>query len=285
MRSGWFQVAFERELSRDVTALEIEKPLIAVRTASAIRVFAAVCPHRGAHLGHGGRLDQDAIETLPDAAYDLVQRFEHTGAAVHLFDLTMDHGIPTVLSVLRGRHADSPALVFAAAAALDPVAATRSALEELAHTQRYSQQIKSAMERLVIDPGFACVVDQVDHLNLYVDHANAGLAEPMFAASRRIAFDEIANLETGDAQADLRVLAARVAAVGHRVLVADLTSPDVRSLGLCVARAVIPGFHPLFMGHRMRALGGARLWQVPRTLGYRGIDPERGDNPAPHPYP
>ncbi|HEX3763071.1 MAG TPA: Rieske 2Fe-2S domain-containing protein [Kofleriaceae bacterium] len=61
MRSGWFQVAFERELSHDVTTLEIEKPLIAVRTGRELRVFDAVCPHRGAHLGHGGRVDRDAI--------------------------------------------------------------------------------------------------------------------------------------------------------------------------------------------------------------------------------
>lgn len=60
MRSGWFQVAFERELSHDVTALEVEKPLIAVRTGGEIRVFDAVCPHRGAHLGHGGRVDPAA---------------------------------------------------------------------------------------------------------------------------------------------------------------------------------------------------------------------------------
>jgi 3-ketosteroid 9alpha-monooxygenase subunit A len=61
MRSGWFQVAFERELPLGVTALEVEKPLIAVRTERGIRVLDAVCPHRGAHLGHGGRIDGDAV--------------------------------------------------------------------------------------------------------------------------------------------------------------------------------------------------------------------------------
>lgn len=228
---------------------------------------------------------QIQIETLPDAAYDLVRRFEHTGAAVTLFDLTMDHGIPTILSVLRGDHPEAPALVFAAATSLDPRIATRNALEELAHTLRYSQQIKSLAERLVPDPDFGNVADQVDHLNLYVDHAHRGLADFLFASRQRIEFDAIADLATGDAQADLHTLAGRVAGAGLRVLVADVTSPDIRSVGLRVARAVIPGCHPLFMGHRVRALGGTRLWQVPRRLGHRAIDPERGDNPAPHPYP
>jgi ribosomal protein S12 methylthiotransferase accessory factor len=54
---------------------------------------------------------------------------------------------------------------------------------------------------------------------------------------------------------------------------------------LKVVRAIIPGFHPLFMGHKLRALGGSRLWQVPQSLGYQGINRDTGDNPAPHPYP
>jgi hypothetical protein len=61
MRGGWYQVAFERELTTAVTPLEVEKPLVAVRTAEGIRVFDAICPHRGAHLGHGGRIEGSAI--------------------------------------------------------------------------------------------------------------------------------------------------------------------------------------------------------------------------------
>jgi 3-ketosteroid 9alpha-monooxygenase subunit A len=61
MRGGWHQVAFRRELTAEVTPLQIERPLVAVRAGDRIRVFDAVCPHRGAHLGHGGTLDGAAI--------------------------------------------------------------------------------------------------------------------------------------------------------------------------------------------------------------------------------
>jgi ribosomal protein S12 methylthiotransferase accessory factor len=76
-----------------------------------------------------------------------------------------------------------------------------------------------------------------------------------------------------------------VSSVGERGLRSDLTSSDVGNLGLAVVRAVIPGFHPLHMGFKTRALGGQRLWSVPQRLGYPGISLESGDNPAPHPYP
>src|SRR3954471_10338253 len=61
MRYGWYQLAFERELSAELTPLRSALPLVALRTRKGVRVFDAVCPHRGAHLGFGGRADQDAI--------------------------------------------------------------------------------------------------------------------------------------------------------------------------------------------------------------------------------
>jgi 3-ketosteroid 9alpha-monooxygenase subunit A len=61
MRGGWYQVAFDRELMEGVNPLAVERRLLAVRRVEKIRIFDAVCPHRGAHLGHGGVLEGEAI--------------------------------------------------------------------------------------------------------------------------------------------------------------------------------------------------------------------------------
>ncbi len=228
---------------------------------------------------------QIRVETLDDESYDLIQRFEDTGSAVYLFDLRMDHAIPTVLAVLRNRHADHAALVVAAATSLKPAEAVSNALEELAHTRRYVHQIWNPTDPIAVDDDFAAVVDQRAHLKLYADHANFHLAEFLFSSKARVEFDALPDLSTTNPAADLELLATRIEEVGHRVLIADLTSADVRDPGLAVTRVIIPGFHPLFMGHRTRALGGRRLWEVPQKLGYPGLDPSIGDNPAPHPYP
>jgi ribosomal protein S12 methylthiotransferase accessory factor len=128
-------------------------------------------------------------------------------------------------------------------------------------------------------------VNQDLHVWLYVDHKNTHLADFIFESQQRIEFDEIENLATGNPEIDLRTLLEKVENVNHRVLVVDLTTPDVSESGLFVFRALIPGFHPLFMGHGIRALGGTRLWQVPQKLGYQGITKLSGANPAPHPFP
>jgi ribosomal protein S12 methylthiotransferase accessory factor len=229
---------------------------------------------------------QISVETLSEANYDLVKRFEGARSRVTLFDVTVDVGVPTVLSVLQGEAAELPALVFAASTSLDPEDAVRKSLEELAHTRRYCHAIKSWLPRIVPSPpDHDNIVDQLTHLNFWTDAANAHLADFLFRSPERIDFEEMKDLSTGDPRRDLERLCRQVAAIGHQVLVVDLTTPDVRDLGLTVVRAQIPGFHPLFMAYRNRSLGSRRLWEIPQRMGHPGIRRDTGDNPSPHMYP
>ena len=83
----------------------------------------------------------------------------------------------------------------------------------------------------------------------------------------------------------LLVIAKAVEKTGDRVLIVDVTTPDVRELGFVVVRAIVPGYHPLALGFQCRARGGRRLYEVPQKLGHKGITRESGENPFPHPYP
>jgi ribosomal protein S12 methylthiotransferase accessory factor len=228
---------------------------------------------------------QIKIETLSAFSRDLVQRLERIKSTVTLLNLTTDVGIPTVLSVLRSHVPEAPALVFAASTDLNPEEAVRKSLEELAHTRRLAQLLKTNLPSPIPDPNFENIVNQDLHVRLYGDHNNTHLADFIFESQQRIGFNEIENLATGNPEIDLRKVLERVEEVNHRVLVVDLTTPDISQLGLFVFRALIPGFHPLFMGHGIRALGGTRLWELPQKLGYQGITKLSGDNPAPHPFP
>jgi ribosomal protein S12 methylthiotransferase accessory factor len=230
-------------------------------------------------------MPQVRVETLSPLNRNLVDRIQRPGSLVTLLDITMDVGVPTILSVLRNTSSEAPALVFAASSNLDPEQATRKSLEELTYTGLLSQHLKTHMPAIARVPDYSNVVDQDSHVRCYGEHDNAHLAEFVFASSKQVDFGDIPNLATHDPKEDLDVLIEKVHAVNHRVLVADLTTPDVGELGLSVVRAIIPGFHPLCMGHRLRALGGCRLWSVPQRLGYAERTPESGDNPAPHPYP
>lgn len=230
-------------------------------------------------------MPQVRVETLSPLNQDLVDRIQRPGSLVTLLDITMDVGVPTILSVLRNTSSEAPALVFAASSNLDPEEATRKSLEELTYTGLLAQHLKTHMPAIAPVPDYSNIVDQDSHVRFYGEHENAHLADFVFASSQRIDFNEIRNLATGDPEQDLESLIERVHSVNHAVFIADLTTPDVGELGLSVVRAIIPGFHPLCMGHRLRAQGGSRLWSVPQKLGYAGLSRETGDNLAPHPYP
>ena len=57
MYLGWTQVAFDADLTGDVVPVDVAgRALVAVRSADGFHVYDGRCPHRGAHLGYGGRL-------------------------------------------------------------------------------------------------------------------------------------------------------------------------------------------------------------------------------------
>ncbi len=223
--------------------------------------------------------------SLDERHRDIRNRFVRCGYELDLYYLEMDHSIPTCLSVLRGTSGGQPASVFAAASALNPGTALQKSLEELAHTLAYCEMILRTKPRLENRfPSFDNVRDQESHLNFHIDpeheHALGFLSENPV----KIGLGEIENLSHGIAEDDLRQAAELIAGVNERVLICDLTTPDVAEVGLTVVRALIPGFHPLRMGHENRALGGGRLWRIPEKQGLR-CKFERTDNPYPHPYP
>lgn len=234
-----------------------------------------------------GRLSrpQIRVESLSAANRDLVERFRVTGYAVTLLDITMDSGVATIMAVCRHTSPDAVPLTFAASAGPDPEEVVAKALEELAHTNRYMHQIKAMTRPVERTADHANINDQLTHLGFWCRAEHAGLADFVFASEQRVDFAELPRLTQGDPSRDLLEVTRRVAATGHRVLVSDLTTDDVRSLGLCVVRVLVPGYHPLFMGHRVRALGGERLWSLPQKLGHRALSRPSGDNPLPHPFP
>jgi len=228
---------------------------------------------------------QVRAETLPDDSYEMVLRLEAPGDRVVIADITSDNGIWCFLAILSSEVPSRPAYVFAASANPDPAVAVRQALEELAHTRRYAAQIRKVLPPVSSANDWEDVATQVDHLGLAGDQENRESFAFLFSSKERVSFaDYRLRGNAGDAPSQLAAAVERVVATGHRVCVADLTSEDVKGLGLHVHRVVVPGYHPLFLGHHQRARGGRRLFEVPQRIGHPGIAPG-GDNPIPHPYP
>jgi len=228
------------------------------------------------------RIRPDSLDQLNT---DLINRFERTGNRIDLFNLTTDCNVPTVMAVSRSEQQHYPAMVVAASTNLDPEEAVRKAIEELAHTWQLARDLKNRHKPLETEGNFNNVVHQDDHVLLYCDCRNNYLSNFLWDSPRYMDIQALTQMTSGNVVDDFETLVSELRRLNYRVLIADVTTSDVAQLGLSVVRAIIPGFHPLFMGHRFRALGGRRLWEVPQKLGFRGVNKLSGDNIAPHPYP
>jgi ribosomal protein S12 methylthiotransferase accessory factor len=249
--------------------------------AAAVSAIAEVIERDAFTLAWQGRLSPPRIRvgSLSAANRDLVRRFEAVGDVIHLLDITTDVEVCTILAVRTCDADDPPALSVAASTSLDPEAAVRKSLEELAHTSRYMWGIKDQVPAVPREPEHAAVVDQLTHLRYWSDRDALPHAAFLWRGEDERDFEELSDRAGAEPWDDFETMVRRIDAVGHRTLLADLTTSDVGDLGLCVFRAIVPGFHPLTVGHRIRALGGPRLASVLREGGRRAA------NPFPHPYP
>lgn len=224
------------------------------------------------------------LDTLSSQNKALVEKLQQPGTSLMLLHLSMDHDIPVVFSLMTSTVPEAPALIVAAAARLDPEQAVHKSLEELAQMWSFAQSCKSQRPKFSPGKRWQHVIDPDSHAAVYFNHANLHLATFLWDSTEAIAFGEIKNLSSQDSCQDLRCVVEQISKTKHRALVVDIATEDLKSLGIHVFRAVIPGYQPLFMGHYLRPLGGKRLWSVPQQLGHLGVNHEHQLNSAPHPF-
>lgn len=225
------------------------------------------------------------LNSLSKRNIDLINRFLEVGYEIHLMDISNESTIPGIMAVATGKNTDFLPLVVSASVALSPEEAVQKALEELAHTERYAYQIKNELPRLSVHKEFDNVLGQVHHVNFWVNPDVQKHAAFLYASDSWIDFEELPDHSKTTPTDEMNHLVGVLRQTGYEVLITDITTSDVQSLGMKVIRAIIPGYHPLFMGYHKRPLGGNRLWEIPQKLGFDGIQKETGDYAFPHPFP
>lgn len=230
-------------------------------------------------------------ESLPEPVRAMLRRFTDVRLRVEVVNITTDIQIPSVLMIAIGESQTSPAFAVAAATHPSPETALVKCIEELAHTRKYARYLMGCTPEVPVQAaeGHPAVDGQFQHLRFYCPQSAAPFIEFCWASSRTCPLADLpgAGCPGGEvtAEAELQAAVAEVARHGLEPIACDLTSPEVRALGLSVVRVVVPGLHPLFMGYRSRALGGQRLYTVPQLLGHPPLGRTEPDNPYPHPFP
>ncbi|HVS07139.1 MAG TPA: YcaO-like family protein [Candidatus Dormibacteraeota bacterium] len=202
-----------------------------------------------------------------------------------LHSLATDFGIPSILCIVVDTSRQPPMICSGGASHLDPERAALKALVEAAQTREWAKFMGRSGELLMIDSDYGNITDFEQHVFLYGYGDMLPSIRFLLDGVDRISFMDIPNRSTGNRRADLALSLNLVESQGCEVLAVDLTTDDVGELGFRVVKTFVPLAQSLEGDHTHRFLGGSRLREVPRKLGY----PAKGDlasfNPDPHPYP
>lgn len=211
--------------------------------------------------------------------------FSPSGLAYSAVDLSAFWDVPTVLGVVHGPRGQLGALGVGAAAAPTIAEAWRKALVEAFCVQRWVRDLALEQpERLDQDPAEIASFD--DHTLFYARPDRAQAAAFLDSADERVATADVAEVE-GDSPMELvEALAARLRRRGCSLYAVDVTTPDVRSAGLSVVRAVCPELAVLDVVESARFLGSRRLLGAAHELGLGpAVSSVDHLNPWPHPFP
>jgi bacteriocin biosynthesis cyclodehydratase domain-containing protein len=200
-------------------------------------------------------------------ASQLVAQLDEMGYDALLLDTTSDElRIPAVWAMAVRRSDDGAKTLSGAGCHPDPEVAVTGALREILGRldlmdTAYTMQRPRAL-RLLADP--TLVREVHDHALLYaLPEAFHHLHVLLGGNASPHGLHEHFRRRTGELPASgepaRSAVFSRVLAAGADVLVADMTSPDVRELGCAVVRAFVPGTVPLTFGFGKERLAGLEL--------------------------
>jgi ribosomal protein S12 methylthiotransferase accessory factor len=214
------------------------------------------------------------------------------GFDIHLYNATMENGIPSVWALSKNTKPKGVNLICTAGAHPDPVRAAKSALHELSGMMlTLDEKFDANRERYVQmfhDPSL--VFGMEDHSMLYSLPQAEQRLQFLLEENRPLrTFQEefSRTLTHSDLTDDLKDILQTFRQLNLDVIVVDQTTPELKRNELYCVKVLIPGMLPMTFGHHLtRVTELERVLQVPMLLGY-AKQPLLMEqlNPHPHPFP
>ena len=216
-----------------------------------------------------GRLSIDALHELsPTISSELIR----CNLEAHVLDVTTDVRVPSFVSAITAR-GDRRAAAFGMASGLRARIAASKALVESLHTWMWADYCRSrGMVTQLQNPG----VHFPDFESRVVAYGSGIMSAELTSFFATVeASDVLSVVPSADDMASVNEAVQRMSRMGHRCVVIDLTTDDVRDLGLHVIRAICPTFQAMEACHDYRTVNDHRLLRS-AVLCYTEV---------PHPYP
>jgi len=208
-----------------------------------------------------------------------------------VLNITTDLGIPTFFAYVRGDYEKGePEIAVGAASDIDPAKAYIKALTEAFHTRSWGIEIimntPLINRKPLAEEKWNEITNFEQHVKLYCYPDYINRIDFFMNPDRIVSFKERFSLDFYNKSIKDKFSKTVTLLIenGFDPLIVDITTKEIRGLGLLVTRAIIPGLHPINAEYKNRYLGGKRLYTVPTLLGYERKNLNEM-NPMPHPFP
>lgn len=226
-----------------------------------------------------------AAEVPDDRVRGLASACQERGVDLVVHLLPTDTMATVVLAIAWSDR--EPAVALGLGAAMDPIAAVRSAVLEVWQVRSglleslALPEVRARLDELVTAPDQVSTLD--DHALLYAAPEVAATGLRFLRQADPEPWPDLAGPVVAKGN-ELGMLVRSLAEVAPDVLAIDVTPADVAALGMRVVRGLVPGFVPIWFGADEPRLGGSRLLEMPSRIGVR-TRPARLDelNLEPHP--
>ncbi|WP_238178155.1 TOMM precursor leader peptide-binding protein [Paenibacillus contaminans] len=214
------------------------------------------------------------------------------GFDVHLYNATMENGIPSIWALAKNKKQKGINLICAAGAHQDPVRAAKSSVHELSGmmltlNEKFHAN-REQYEQMYHNPWL--VREMEDHSMLYSLPQAEERLQFLLERNRPLrTFQEEFNRTPvhTDLTDELKDVLLAFRKLNLDVIVVDQTTPELKRNDLHCVKVLIPGMLPMTFGHHLTRLTGLeRVLKVPAMLGYtdQPLLPEQL-NSQPHPFP
>jgi oxazoline/thiazoline synthase len=194
------------------------------------------------------------LDSIGEPYVDVLrEHYDRLGRDLWVLDITTDNGIPAFVGVSKRRSGPTEDIVLGFGAHVDPRMAALRALTEV-------NQFLPAVTDIQPDGSVNYWIEDVDAVEWWTTRTLE--SDPYVVPSDEPATSvgSFAPLATDDITEDVRRCVARLADLGHEVIVLDQTRPDIE---LAVCKVMVPGLR-----HFWRRLGPGRLYDIPPQLGW-----------------
>ncbi|WP_283748522.1 TOMM precursor leader peptide-binding protein [Bacillus cereus] len=232
-------------------------------------------------------------ESIKDQTIQLLlTRFEYqTDYDIHLYNMTLENKIPTILAIAKNRGAFGMNILCAAGCHLDINKAIESSLHELCGIL---EAIKSKFENRKSElyemaKNYSLVRTMEVHSLLFGLKELEKEFDFLLKSPIEIDLSEVEPLKySNNIHTDLLNVIDYFKKINLDIIVVDQTAEDIKFNNLYCVKVIIPGMLPMTFGHDMRRIHNLpRIFRVPRELGHKikNENEIKNNQVTPHPFP